>query len=117
MNISRRIRTALIRATDNWLSRVYLAAVTGATGYFLFDALFVDHPDASMAAVVPWLLTAPLSLLYTLLPDSALSGTSTGLFTALYLVGIALAALANAAFMGHVVRRLRQPFPGTAPGA
>ncbi|MCX5094395.1 hypothetical protein OOK36_37140 [Streptomyces sp. NBC_00365] len=117
MNISRRIRTALIRATDNWLSRVYLAAVTGATGYFLFDALFVDHPDASMAAVVPWLLTAPLSLLYTLLPDGALSGTSTGLFTALYLVGIALAALANAAFMGHVVHRLRQPFPGTAPGA
>ncbi|MGW4143893.1 SCO4225 family membrane protein, partial [Streptomyces mirabilis] len=34
------------RLTDNWLSRVYLAAVTAATGYVLFDALFVDHPDA-----------------------------------------------------------------------
>lgn len=70
-----------------------------------------------MAAVVPWLLTAPLSLLYTLLPDGSLSGTHTGLFTVLYLAGIAVAALANAAFMGHAVRRLRQPFPGTAPGA
>ncbi|MFK0019096.1 SCO4225 family membrane protein [Streptomyces sp. NPDC090798] len=117
MNISRRTRTALIRATDNWLSRVYLAAVTAATGYFLFDAFFVDHPDASMAAVVPWLLTAPLSLLYTLLPAGTLSGASTGLFTALHLAGIAFAALANAAFMGHVVHRLRQPFPGTAPSA
>lgn len=70
-----------------------------------------------MAAVVPWLLTAPLSLLYTLLPDGTLSGADTGLVTALYLAGIALAALANAAFMGHTVRRLRQPFRGTAPSA
>ncbi|MFJ8021683.1 SCO4225 family membrane protein [Streptomyces sp. NPDC096311] len=90
MNISRRTRTALTRATDNRLSRVYLAAVTATTGYFLFDALFVDHPDASMASVVPWLLTAPLSLLYTLLPDDTLS---------------------------HVAHRLRRPFPGTAPSA
>ncbi len=85
MTISRRTRTALTQATDNWLSSLYLAAVTAATGYVLFDALFVDHPDASMAAVVPWLLTAPLSLLYTLLPDGTLSGTSTGVFTALHL--------------------------------
>lgn len=48
MNISRRTRTVLIRATDNWLSRAYLAVVTAATGYFLFDA------SSSTTPTPPW---------------------------------------------------------------
>ncbi|MEU9285736.1 hypothetical protein AB0D57_13670 [Streptomyces sp. NPDC048275] len=116
MSSSRHSRSALALATDNWLSRVYLAAVTAATCFFLYDSLFITHADASMAGAVPMLLTAPLGLLYTLMPDGTLTGTNDGLFTALYLAGTAVAALANAAFMGFALRRLRPPSPNTAPG-
>lgn len=68
MNSTRRTRTLLTTATDNWLSRGYLAVVAAATVFFLADTFLVSHPDASMSGAVPWLLTAPLSLMYTLLP-------------------------------------------------
>jgi len=113
MSITRRSRTLLTLATGNWLSRVYLAAVAAATVYFVVDALFVSHADASMSGAVPWLLTAPLSMLYTLLPEGTLNGTGDGAFMAVYLVGIAVAALANAAFMGLALRRIR-PASGRA---
>lgn len=106
MNGNRRPRTLLVLATDNWLSRAYLAVVVAATGFFLVDTFFVFHADASMSGVVPWVLTAPLSLLYTLLPEGTLNGTGDGAFLALYLVGIAAAALANAAFMGYALRKI-----------
>lgn len=106
-------RNLLTLATDNRLSRAYLAVVAAATGFFLFDTFFVTHADASMSGAVPWLLTAPLSLLYTLLPDGTLNGTGDGAFLALYLVGIAAAAVANAAFMGFALRKTR-PASGRA---
>ncbi|MEU9466255.1 hypothetical protein AB0D78_06285 [Streptomyces avermitilis] len=117
MNISRRSRALLAPAGDNWLSRVYLAVVVAATGFVLYDAAFVSHPDASLAGVVPWLLTAPLSLLYTLLPDAMFSDAPTGVSMAFYLAGIAVAALANAVFMGVALRRIRPSAPRTAPSA
>ncbi|GAA3876866.1 hypothetical protein GCM10023084_32200 [Streptomyces lacrimifluminis] len=116
MNGNRRPRTLLTLATDNWLSRGYLAVVVAATGFFLIDTFFVSHADASMSGVVPWLLTAPLSFLYTLLPESTLNGTGGGVFLALYLVGIAAAALANATFMGYALRKIRPASGGAAAG-
>ncbi|WP_369037547.1 SCO4225 family membrane protein [Streptomyces adonidis] len=106
-------RNLLTLATDNWLSRAYLAVVAAATGFFLFDTFFVTHADASMSGAVPWLLTAPLSLLYTLLPEGTLNGTGSGAFLALYLVGIGVAAVANAAFVGLALRKIR-PASGRA---
>ncbi|MDW4907519.1 hypothetical protein RB628_19735 [Streptomyces sp. ADMS] len=117
MNGNRRPRTLLTLATDNWLSRGYLAVVVAATGFFLVDTFFVSHADASMSGVVPWLLTAPLSLLYTLLPEGTLNGTGDGVFLALYLAGIAAAALANAAFMGFALRKIWPASGGAAAGA
>ena len=117
MNSNRRTRTVLTLATDNWLSRGYLAVVLAATGFFLVDTFFVSHTDASMSGAVPWLLTAPLSLLYTLLPEGTLNGSGDGAFLALYLVGIAAAALANAAFMGLALRRIRPASGSAAAGA
>ncbi|MGW3649312.1 SCO4225 family membrane protein [Streptomyces sp. NPDC000878] len=113
MNSNRRTRTLLTLATDNWLSRAYLAVVAAATVFFLFDTFFVSHTDASMSGAVPWLLTAPLSFLYTLLPEGTLNGSGDGAFLALYLVGIGAAALANAGFMGFALRRIR-PASGRA---
>ncbi len=117
MSINRRSRNLLTLATDNWLSRVYLAVVAAASVYFVVDTLFVSHADASMAGVVPWVLTVPVSLLYTLLPEGTLNGTGDGVFMALYLVGIAAAALANAAFMGLALRKIRPGSGRVAAGA
>lgn len=113
MNISRRFRSLYVSATDNWLSRAYLAVVGAALAFVAFDTLFVSHPDASMAGVVPWLLTAPLSLLLTLLPDAVLDGT--GSFMVLYVVGIAVSAFVNAAVLGACLHRLRPTPPRAAP--
>jgi hypothetical protein len=106
MTISRRIRSALALTVDNWLSRCYLGAVALATGFALYDQLFVDHADASFAFVAPLFLTAPLSLLLVALPGGAVTG---------YLA-IAAGALANAAVLGAVLRGLRRPSARTAPG-
>ncbi|NBM21308.1 SCO4225 family membrane protein, partial [Streptomyces sp. GC420] len=64
MSSSRRSRAVFAPAVDNWLSRCYLAAVALTTGYALLEELFVSHADASMAYVVPMVLTAPLNLLF-----------------------------------------------------
>ncbi|GHJ34770.1 SCO4225 family membrane protein [Streptomyces sp. TS71-3] len=99
MSISRRGRALLTLATGNWPSRVYLAGVAATTGYFLYDTL-VSHPDASMSAILPWLVTAPVSLVSLVLPG----GTPTGPFTAVYFAGIAAGAVTDAALIGAVVR-------------
>ncbi|MFI5798038.1 SCO4225 family membrane protein [Streptomyces sp. NPDC051677] len=115
MNLARRLRPLYAPATDNWLSRAYLALVGAAVAFVVFDTVFVSHPDASMAGVVPWLLTAPLSLLLTLLPDAVLDGA--GSFLVLYVVGIAVSAFVNAAVLGACLHRLRPTPPRTAHNA
>lgn len=107
MNIFRRIRTVLALAVDNWASRAYLAVIAAATGWVLYDAAFVEHQDASLAGVVPWLLTAPLSLLYTLLPGDGFAATEGWAAYAVYVAGIAVAATVNAVLIGLAVRRTR----------
>lgn len=107
MSIFRRIRTVFALAVDNWASRAYLAVIAATTLWVLYDAAFVEHADASMAGVVPWLLTAPFSLLYTLLPGDGFGGMEGGAAMAVYAVGIAVAATVNAALIGFAVRRTR----------
>ena len=117
MNIFSRIRTVLALAVDNWASRAYLAVIAATTVWVVCDTLFVEHADPSMAAVVPWLLTAPLSLLYTLLPGDGFGGAEGGAALAVYVAGIALAASANAALIGFAVRRTRLFPRRTATGS
>ncbi|PAZ13864.1 hypothetical protein CLM62_20430 [Streptomyces sp. SA15] len=100
MSSSRRSRALLALATDNWLSRCYLAAVVLASGFALYDDLFVTHADASLAGVWPLFLTAPLSLLFVALPESLSTG-------ALFYAEIALAALVNAVALGALARTIR----------
>ncbi|MER5215719.1 hypothetical protein ABT063_35650 [Streptomyces sp. NPDC002838] len=100
MSSSRRSRAVLALAADNWLSRCYLAAVVLASGFTLYDDLFVTHADASLAGVWPLFLTAPLSLLFVALPESLSTG-------ALFYAEIALAALVNAVALGALARTIR----------
>jgi hypothetical protein len=110
---SRRSRAVLALAVNNWLSRGYLAAVVLTAGFALYEDVFVSHADASMAYVVPMLLTAPLNLLFIV----ALGWVPTD---APFYLGIAVGALVNAMVLGAVVRAVRRRRPSSvrpAPSA
>ncbi len=94
-----RTKRILKAATDNWFSRGYLALCAGLLVWVAADTLFVEHADASLAAVWPLLATAPTSFL------AMAAGPSAPL---LFLGLLALAAYFNATLLGLLVRSLRQ---------
>jgi hypothetical protein len=89
------------RSLLNPLSLGYLLVVAAVVGWVGVDALFVEHADASLAGVWAFLVTAPASLLFVMLPSS------------LAWVGIVAGAVANAAVLGAVYRGVsgRRPHP------
>nr|WSZ15668.1 hypothetical protein OH837_21240 [Streptomyces canus] len=84
----------------NPLALGYLLVVAAVVGWVGVDALFVEHADASLAGVWAFLVTAPASLLFVMLPG------------ALAWAGIVVGAVVNAAVLGAAYqsftsRRLR----------
>lgn len=71
----------------------YLALVAGVVGWIVVDQLFVEHPDADFAGVWAFVVTAPTSWLFLLLPGP------------LPWAGLAVGALLQAAVLGAVHRR------------
>ena len=104
MSFTRRSRAVLALAMNNWLSRCYLAAVVLTAGSSLYEDIFVSDADASMAYVLPMLLTAPLNWPVAI----ALGWIPTDV--AFYL-GVALGALVNSIILGVVVRAIRRRRP------
>lgn len=78
----------------NPLALGYLLVVAAVLGWVGVDALFVEHADASLAAVWAFLVTAPASLLFVMLPG------------ALAWAGIVVGAVVNAAVLGAVYRSI-----------
>ena len=70
---------------------IVVAAVVGWVGV---DTLFVEHADASLAGVWAFLITAPASLLFVMLPG------------ALAWAGIVVGAVVNAAVLGAAYHKL-----------
>ncbi|MEO3972864.1 hypothetical protein [Streptomyces sp. CAU 1734] len=101
-----RLRRLLALATDNWLSRGYLAlfAVSLPVAFLA--------PESSYA-LVHLLLTAPLSTMAMAFPFGAGGGTLTGALTLALSTGwLLLGALVNAAVLGALtdhVRRTARP--------
>ncbi|MFF0014624.1 SCO4225 family membrane protein [Streptomyces sp. NPDC005374] len=89
------------RSFLNPLSLGYLIVVAAVVGWVGVDTLFVEHADASLAAVWAFLVTAPASLLFVMLPDS------------LAWAGVVAGALVNAAVLGAAYRSIngRRPHP------
>ncbi|MDK1476781.1 hypothetical protein QNO07_25835 [Streptomyces sp. 549] len=98
MSDNNRVQGFLSAVAGNWVSRLYLAATLGLLIWAMADHAFVTHQDASFAAVVPLLATAPTSLLTLLLPEGAPA--------ALFFAVIATAAVVNAALLGALTQRL-----------
>ncbi|MDK1473849.1 hypothetical protein QNO07_10520 [Streptomyces sp. 549] len=93
-----RTRRLLVLATDNWLARGYLALVVAS---FFFPAS-VFFPN-------PLMLTAPLSFLVLFLPfgPGTASSMAVGVLAlGLWTVWLLLCALANAAVLGALVKRV-----------
>ncbi|MEU6515448.1 hypothetical protein [Streptomyces sp. NPDC046978] len=105
-----RLRRLLVLATDNWLSRGYLALFAASVlGTFLF-------PGGGFAPD-PLMLTAPLSLLGVVLPygpGTESSGAVEVLAVGLWTVWLLLCALVNAAVLGALVPRSVTIAPGGA---
>ncbi|MGV9455815.1 SCO4225 family membrane protein [Streptomyces sp. NPDC003635] len=106
----RSIRALLAPATDNWLSRGYLAAVAASIGFFLYAAYLT--PDTGFAAIWPVMSTAPLGFLAFFLatPVMEVEWLSTAVFSA----ATAAAGLVNATLLGLLARGLRAPQPRPA---
>ncbi|MFJ9154862.1 SCO4225 family membrane protein [Streptomyces sp. NPDC102270] len=85
----------------NPLALGYLLVVAAVLGWVGVDALFVEHADASLAGVWAFLVTAPASLLFVMLPG------------AWAWAGIVAGAVVNAAALGAAYRSVsgRRPRP------
>ncbi|MER5430513.1 hypothetical protein [Streptomyces sp. NPDC002588] len=103
MSSSRRSRTVLALAVNNWVSRAYLAAVALAVGIALCEDVFTNHSNTSMSYVASLVLTAPLNVLFV--PAFGWLPTDTD---APFYLGVALAALVNAVVLGAAVRAVRK---------
>jgi len=91
------LRRVLDVVAGDWLSRGYLAVVCALLAWAWADASFFPYDDASFAAVVPALFTAPASLLFVLLPEGT-EGSYFGLVTAAAVLNAtAITLLARAA--------------------
>lgn len=92
------------RIADNRVSRGYLLLCAALWVWVAYDTLLVQHEDASFAGVWPWLVTAPTSLPFALLP-AAEGPVGLLLFVVPTLVAAVLNAWAISALMRRIARR------------
>jgi hypothetical protein len=86
----------------NPLALGYLLLVTAVLGWVFVDALFVEHADASLAGVWAFVVTAPTSPLFMMLPEvPAWAAIVTG--------AVVNAAVLEAAYRSLSGRRHPQP--------
>ncbi|MFH8686414.1 SCO4225 family membrane protein [Streptomyces anulatus] len=76
---------------------VYLG-VCAALFVWAWAVTVADSTDESMAGVIPFLATAPVSFLFLALPESS----------AVFVIAIAVGAAANATIIGWCTRTLRR---------
>jgi hypothetical protein len=99
------LKRTLSAATDNWLSRSYLAL---CAGLLIWVAAGQFHGnDASFAGVWPIVATLPVSLLAAAVASGAGLVFPSVLVLPLFIVLISAAAFLNATLLGLLVRSLR----------
>lgn len=106
MNDRSRSRRIFSAATDNWLSRAYLAVCAGLLIWVAADAQFHGN-DPSFAGVWPIVATLPVSLAAVAAALGADLVLPQVLLLPLLIVLISAAACLNATLLGLLVRSLR----------
>ncbi|MFJ3667679.1 SCO4225 family membrane protein [Streptomyces sp. NPDC090106] len=101
------IRSSLVPALRTPVALGYLGIVAAVSVWAAVDVLFVEHAGVSLAGVWAFLVTAPTSLLFVMLP-APLAWT-----------GVVIGAVVQAAVLGQGYRQLngylaRRTGPGTA---
>ncbi|MFE2062206.1 SCO4225 family membrane protein [Streptomyces sp. NPDC059467] len=89
---------ALLSALRTPVALGYLALVAAVVVWVGADTLFVEHADASLAGVWAFLVTAPTSLLFVMLPGP------------LAWAGVVVGAVVQAAVLGVLYRKVSGRF-------
>ena len=98
----------LSAATDNWISRGYLALCAALLIWEWLYAQSYSGPDATFFGVGTMLATLPTSLLTTFAGAAAVPALPSSWALPVLLVGIAVAAFVNATLLGLFLRALRR---------
>jgi hypothetical protein len=86
-----------------WAAVIYLVLVATGTAWAIHSTMTWDGPDANLAGVIPYLITAPWSLIPLAFLDLSADGM---LNTILFVFLPVLGALINAAILYAVVQKL-----------
>ncbi|WP_314172071.1 SCO4225 family membrane protein [Streptomyces winkii] len=100
-------RRILSAATDNWLSRGYLAVCAALLIWTVADAVLGNNEGPSIAAVWPIFATLPTSFLVVLLAGGAGFLLPSAVTLPLFVILLAVAAVINATLLGLLLRWLR----------
>lgn len=100
-------KRTLSAATDNWLSRGYLAVCAALLLWTVGDALFSNDEGPSFAGVWPIFATLPTSFLVVLLAGAIGFLLPSGATLPISVILLAAAAVINAALLGMLLRWLR----------
>ncbi|OEU85601.1 hypothetical protein DB35_13685 [Streptomyces abyssalis] len=94
----------LSAATDNWLSRGYLAVCAVLLIWTAAGAVLANAEDASFTGVWPVFATLPTSFLVVLLAGGIGFLLPSAVTVPLFLILLAVAALINATVLGMLLR-------------
>ncbi|MFJ8764891.1 SCO4225 family membrane protein [Streptomyces clavifer] len=91
---------SILRRLYNNLGPIGLGYLAVCTALFVWAWVvsIQDRPDASMAMVIPFLATAPVSFLFLMLQTNTL----------VFVTAIGVGAAVNATIIGRCTRKLRQ---------
>ncbi|NLU71937.1 hypothetical protein HCC61_04435 [Streptomyces sp. HNM0575] len=101
-------RRILSAATDNWLSRGYLAVCAALLIWTVGDALFANDEGPSFAGVWPIFATLPTSLLVVLLVGGLGFLLPSAVTLPIFVILLAAVALINATLLGLLLRWARK---------
>lgn len=91
-------------ATDNWLSRVYLAGCVVLIVWTAAESVFARQGDPSLAAVWPVFATLPTSFLVVLLSGGLGFVLPSWITLPLFVILLGVAAVINATALGMLLR-------------
>lgn len=102
------VRGAAAFLFGNWFARIYLAIVAATAVFVVVSYATWQQPDANLAGVALFLVTAPLSLVFLPVANALTDQGPAWVGPAGIVVCIAVCALLNTAAISGMVRLVRR---------